>query len=70
MAAEGSGLFGLRTVGSRIIGCVVFSAFRQVSDLVEVSFSVHVVTAHCNSRRRKKIVETKVVKHLEANNFS
>jgi len=36
---------------------------------VKVSFSEHAVTAHCNSPRRKKFVETKVVEYREANNF-
>jgi len=37
---------------------------------VEVSFSEHVVIVHCNSPRRKKTVETKVIEYHETNNFS
>jgi len=43
--------------------------FSDCENSAEVSFSEQVVTAHCNSPRRKKVVETKVVEYLEANNF-
>jgi len=40
-----------------------------ISKLVEVSYSEHVVTTHCNRPRQKKFAETKVVAYLMTNNF-
>jgi len=61
--ADTSFRFSVSTNRSALIVPRLFGHFR-----VEVSFSVR-VRCNSNSPRRKKIVETKVVEYLKANNF-